>query len=87
MGGDADGDVGPLFLLKCAEYHDYTGGGQPTPKKVLPVQHDGYLAGTGRAASQQLSVNQGGIQKTEADGGRGAAGEYIEGLSGYGRTL
>ena len=80
MEDDADGDVGPLLPLACQGYHDYTGEGKPTSPTVPPVRHDGYLAGAERAASQHLSVHQGGIEKTEADGRRGAAGECAEGL-------
>ena len=75
MGGDTDGDVGPLFPLVCPGYHDYTGGGHPPPPTVILVRHAGALAGAERAASIYFSVHQEGGEITEEEDGRGAAGE------------
>ena len=75
MGGDTDGDVGPLFPLVCLGYHDYTGGGHPPPPTVILVRHAGALAGAERAASIYFSVHQEGGEITEEEDGRGAAGE------------
>ena len=82
MGGDKDGDSGPLLSPECIGYRDYTGGGQPPPPTVPPVRHDGALAGAEHTAYHHLSVSQGGVEKEMANFRRGSERECGEGLSG-----
>ena len=86
MGGDLDGDAGPLFTPACSVHCYYNGGGNPPPTHI-------YTDATCWCPGERLTgvisppisapVGQ---KKDTADGGRGAAGKRGEGLSGLRKT-
>ena len=84
--GNAGGNAGPLFSPACPGYRDYNVGGKPPPPTVPPVKHAGALTGDEWVESHHCSVLQGGGEKETMNGGRGAAGEWVEGLSGLRQT-
>ena len=85
--GNKDGDAGTFFPPACPGYRHHSVGGKPPPPTVPPIQHAGAIVCTEQDSPCHIPVRQWGGKEEQTAGGRGAAGDFIEGLLGLRGTV